>query len=226
MIWAVLMGAKVERLSYNYERRKTSELVVNVSFPDGSSGTFSGKDHWDTAALRLAGLSKSDGMPMIESFYPLHIPRPRGSDFSWILRVLEWVATFGGSPAVCPSVIDAEHVPEIAGAIVDAVKEGWLEAAPGGPLAAARRDASAAEEARQRLSLDAAFAARITPDGQRTLRRGRFYRQLRPASTDALTMIKKEIERVLLDTRGYGAEEVEEIRDELFAVETLLAEAR
>lgn len=226
MIWSVLMGAKLERLSYQYERRTTSQLVVDVTFPDGSSGTFTGKDHWDVAALRLAGLSKADDLPLIESFYPLYLPRLRGSDFSWILRVLEWIATFGGSAAVCPSVIDAEHIPEIADAIVDAVKEGWLETKPGGPLAGARSDDRAAEEARHQLSSDAAFAVKITEEGRRTLRRGRFFLQLRPASVSALTMIKKELERALSDTRGYEPDEVEEIRDELWAVEKLLAEAR
>jgi hypothetical protein len=225
MIWAVLMGAKIERLSYEYERRQTSRLVVEVTFPDGTEGTFTGKAHWDVAALRLAGLSKADDLPLIESFYPLYLPRLRGSNFSWIVRVLEWVNTSGGTPAVCPSVIDAEHLPEIADAVVDAVKEGWLEARPGSKLAAARADERAAGEARELLALDEPFTAKVTEEGRRAIRRGRFYVQLRPASASALNMIKKEIERVLSDSRGYDQDEIQEIRDELYAVERLLAEA-
>lgn len=227
MVWAVLLGSTIERLSYQYERRKSSQLTCDVMFPDGTLHTFVGRDHWDTAILRLASLSQADGKPLIESFYPLHVPRgPGGSRFFRILQVLEWIRDFKGSPAFCPSVIDSEHVQEIADAIVDGVKSGWLEPVPGGALAASRTGPSAEAEARALLAKDAAVVVALTVDGRRALRRGQFYRQLHPASAATLTMVRKEIERVLGNPSGeYSAEDLDEIRDELAAIEQLLHEA-
>jgi hypothetical protein len=224
MIWAVLMGSKIQSLSFEYERRNTSKLAVRISFPDGTDETFVSTELWDAAALRLAGLSKADDKPLIESFYPLYVPRD-GSDSFWMLRVLEWVANYHGSPPFCPSIIAPENVPEIANAIVDAVKRGWLEPQRGSRLEASRSDADAEAEMRALLAGDAALEVKLTPEGRRALRRGHFYRQLRPASARTLDMIKKEIERVLADPKGYTPEELEELRDELSAVDELLSEA-
>jgi len=227
MVWTVLQGSKIERLSYDYERRKISRLTCEVIFPDGSLHTFIGQNHWDTAILRLASLSLIDGKPLIESFYPLHVPKgPSGSTFLKVLQVLEWVRDFGG-PHFCPSLIDSERVQEIADAIIDAVKNGWLEPEPGGLLAAARTDPSAEPEARARLAQDAAVSLSLTRAGRRALQRGHFYRQLRPASTDTLTMVRAEIERVLANpSPEYAPEDLDEMRDELAAINDLLQEDR
>jgi hypothetical protein len=227
MVWVVLMGSKIKRLSYEYKRLDSSQLTVEVRLSNGASKTFVGRDHEDAAVLRLIPLSKVDGKPLIESFYPLQIPKaPRGSSFFWILEVLEWIENYHGSPAFCPSLVDPEHVREIADAIVDGVKRGWLEPESGGPLAAARADTAAEDDARERLASDAAVVLALTSDGRRALRRGRFYRQLRPASVNTLVMVRKEIERVLANpSHESSLEDLEEIRDELSAIDELLHEA-
>ena len=227
MVWAVLQRAKIKHLAFGYERWQSSQLTCEVIFPDGSLHVFTGQDHWDTAVLRFAGLSKADGAPVIEGFYPLHVPRrPSDSPLLRIMPVLEWVRDLGGTLPVCPSLIDSERVREIADDIVDGVKNGWVEPAPGSVLAAVRSDDAAEAEARALLAQDAAVVLRLTMEGGRALRRGHVYRQLRSASTDSLLKLRAEIERVLaMPGVDRTPDELEEIRDELAVILELLHEA-
>lgn len=76
MLWLVLNGARLARIEFSYARSERSQLIVELESVDGSRAErFASDDLWDAAILKLAGLSKSDGQPLIESFYPLFIPR-------------------------------------------------------------------------------------------------------------------------------------------------------
>jgi hypothetical protein len=76
MLWMVLLGARLEAVRYEYQREKKSHLEVVVLLPDlRTKRTFTSDEHWDAAILKLAALSKSNDLPIIESFYPLFVPR-------------------------------------------------------------------------------------------------------------------------------------------------------
>jgi hypothetical protein len=78
MVWMVLLGASIAHLSYEYERGIESILSVSIALPDRQTVlNFKSTEHWDAAVLRLAGLLKADEAPLIDSFYPLHVQRPR-----------------------------------------------------------------------------------------------------------------------------------------------------
>lgn len=229
MVWMVLLGSGIVYLAYEYQRGAISKLSVSIVLPDRQTTmTFESDEHWDVAVLRLAGLSKADSAPLIESFYPLHLQRPRRVEhLGWILRVLEWVREFGGTPTFCPSVIDQDNVPEVAEAIVEAVRRGWLDPLPGGLLAAARSSSEAAAKALEALSEDRAMALRLTERGKKLalVRVARYYQRLYGASTGSLLMVKRELERSIGGPSSeYLAEDLEDLRDELFAVDEILAE--
>jgi hypothetical protein len=229
MVWMVLLGANIAHLSYEYERGIHSKLSASIVLPDRQTiMNFESTEHWDAAVLRLAGLSKADSAPLIDSFYPLHMQRPRRIEhFGWILRVLEWVRDFGGTPTFCPSVIDQDHVPEVAEAIVQAVQRGWLDPLPGGILAATRESDEAAARALAALSEDRAAAVKLTDRGTKIVlvRVTRYYQRLFSASTDSLLMVKAELERSLgAPDSGYLPEELADLKDELVAVDEILAE--
>ena len=72
MMWMVQMGARVDAVDYKFERGQLSRLSVKLELPDRASYVeFESTEHWDLAVLRLAGISKGDGLPLIESFYAL-----------------------------------------------------------------------------------------------------------------------------------------------------------
>lgn len=74
MMWMVLLGSIVTKLSYEYVQRTKTRIEVELMLPDGlTSQSFVSEDHWDTAILRLAAISKVNDSPIIESFYPLDI---------------------------------------------------------------------------------------------------------------------------------------------------------
>jgi hypothetical protein len=76
MMWMVLLGSSIKTLNYTYEQRRASRLTVEIILPDRvTHQRFESEDHWDTAILRLAGISKVDDAPLIESFYAIHLPR-------------------------------------------------------------------------------------------------------------------------------------------------------
>lgn len=78
MMWMVLLGSKIEALRYEYRRMETIELVVEILLPNHETILkFRSNEHWDTAVLKLAALSKVDDQPMIDDFHSLHIPRPQ-----------------------------------------------------------------------------------------------------------------------------------------------------
>jgi hypothetical protein len=75
MMWMVMQGARIEKISYAYARRATSHIAVEILLPDRTTQlTFQSDEHWDAALLRTMSLSKSNGLPVVEDFYPLHIP--------------------------------------------------------------------------------------------------------------------------------------------------------
>jgi hypothetical protein len=76
MMWMVLLGSRIETLTYTYEQRRASRLTVEIVLPDRvTHQRFESEDHWDTAILRFAGISKVDEAPLIGSFYAIHLPR-------------------------------------------------------------------------------------------------------------------------------------------------------
>jgi hypothetical protein len=76
MMWMVLLGSRIETLSYTYEQRRVSKLTVKIVLPDRvTQEHFESEEHWDTAILRFVGISKADNAPVIESFHAIHIPR-------------------------------------------------------------------------------------------------------------------------------------------------------
>jgi hypothetical protein len=232
MVWMVLLGASIAHLSYEYERGIESILSVSIVLPDRQTVLdFKSTEHWDAAVLRMAGLLKADEAPLIDSFYPLHVQRPRRIEhFGWILRVLEFVRDFGGTPTFCPSVIDQDHVPEVAKAIVQAVQRGWLDPLSGGLLAAARSSDEAASKALAALSEDRATAVKLTDRGQKIVlvRVARYYQRLHSASSESLLMVKAELERNLGAPGAADSEDLSEdlmdLKDELVAVDEILAE--
>jgi len=230
MMWMVLMGATVETMAYTYEREKTSRLVIVVLLPDEMTRlAFESDEHWDLAILRLAGVSKTDDRPIIESFYALHVPPSEGyarlGMDRWTLRVLEWVQDYAGG-FFCPSLIDARNIDEIAKATVDAVQKGWLKASAPTMLEAVSKGPTAAPSAIALLSSDAAMSVTLTANGKRALRRTRFYRRLAHASAHSLEMVRSEIKRVLAGpSPDYEPDDVAELEDQLRAIDALLHEA-
>ncbi len=77
MMWMVLWGIPIARLSYSYLREEQSRLEIELRLHDGTRVPFVSNTHWDAAILRFAAISQIDGQPMIESFYPLFIPPRR-----------------------------------------------------------------------------------------------------------------------------------------------------
>jgi hypothetical protein len=76
MMWMVLLGANIKTLSYTYARYHESKLNVEIVLPDGTTHLrFESEDHWDTAILRFAGISKVNDTPVIESFHPFYFPK-------------------------------------------------------------------------------------------------------------------------------------------------------
>jgi hypothetical protein len=76
MMWMVLLGARIEALTYTYEQRRVSKLTVKIVLSDRvTQEHFESENHWDTAILRFAGISMADDAPVIESFHAIHIPR-------------------------------------------------------------------------------------------------------------------------------------------------------
>jgi hypothetical protein len=78
MMWATMLGGRIESLTYGYERGKTSALTVVVVFPDGTTKReFRSDEIWDLALFRLATVAEADEAPLIEDFYPIWIPPQR-----------------------------------------------------------------------------------------------------------------------------------------------------
>ena len=72
MMWMVQFGARVAAIDYQFERGQRSHLRVEIELPDRATHVpFESDEHWDLAVLRLAGLSKGDDRPLVESFYAL-----------------------------------------------------------------------------------------------------------------------------------------------------------
>lgn len=72
MMWMVQIGARVAAIDYKFDRGRTSHLSVTIELPDRETHVrFDSDEHWDLAVLRLAGISKGDDLPLVESFYAL-----------------------------------------------------------------------------------------------------------------------------------------------------------
>ena len=72
MMWMVQQGARVVAIDYRFERGRTSHLTIEIELPDRITHVrFDSAEHWDLAVLRLAGISKGDDQPLVESFYAL-----------------------------------------------------------------------------------------------------------------------------------------------------------
>lgn len=72
MMWMVQLGARVAAIDYQFERGRTSHLSIDLELPDRATHVrFESDEHWDLAVLRLAGISKGDDLPLVESFYAL-----------------------------------------------------------------------------------------------------------------------------------------------------------
>jgi hypothetical protein len=72
MMWFVQVGARIESIDYKFVRGNSSQLVIVIKLPEGAAGiAFESEEHWDLSVLRLAGLSKGDGQPLVEAFYAL-----------------------------------------------------------------------------------------------------------------------------------------------------------
>jgi hypothetical protein len=232
MMWMVQQGASVHTIDYRFERGTCSTLDVSILLPDRNTmRSFHSNEHWDLAVLRLVGISKADGKPVIESFYALHIPPAEGyaklQIDPWVARVLEWVQEYGSASFFCASLIDRRRIDDVASATVEAVRRGWLKPSAPRELQAVSQDPSAAPQAIAVLSGDAAMVVVLTPGGQRALRRTRFYRILAQASTHSLRMVRSELERVLdtSERTAHTPEEIDEFEDQLLAVKALLEDA-
>jgi hypothetical protein len=78
MVWATMLGGRIESLTYGYERGKTSALKAVVILPDGTTKReFRSDEIWDLALFRLATYAEADEAPLIEDFYPIWIPPQR-----------------------------------------------------------------------------------------------------------------------------------------------------
>jgi hypothetical protein len=78
MVWMTLLGSRIENVSYEYFRERSSTLKVTLMLPDWQTKIdFTSSEHWDAAVLRFATLSKAGELPMIEDFQALWIP-PQG----------------------------------------------------------------------------------------------------------------------------------------------------
>jgi hypothetical protein len=72
MMWFVQMGARIESIDYKFVRGASSHLAIVIKLSEGSAGiVFESEEHWDLSVLRLAGLSKGAGRPLVEAFYAL-----------------------------------------------------------------------------------------------------------------------------------------------------------
>jgi len=78
MLWATVLGGRIESLTYGYERGSSSVLKAVVVFPDGTTRReFRSDQIWDLALFRLATLAEADEAPLIDDFYPIWIPPQR-----------------------------------------------------------------------------------------------------------------------------------------------------
>jgi hypothetical protein len=78
MLWATVLGGRIESLTYGYERGSSSVLKAVVVSPDGMTRReFRSDQIWDLALFRLATLAEADEAPLIDDFYPIWIPPQR-----------------------------------------------------------------------------------------------------------------------------------------------------
>lgn len=69
MVYCILTGASVRHISYEYEYRRRSRLVVIVEFDSGEASTFESDDLWDAEVLRHFGFMKLGGEPVVDGYY-------------------------------------------------------------------------------------------------------------------------------------------------------------
>jgi hypothetical protein len=231
-LWLAACGGEIVGVGYAHRRKIGSKLELTLRLPTGVSETFVSANHLDTAILRFLGIAFSNEKPVLDGVYPLPARATAAgssttpAEIRWVFRVLEWIQMFGGHE-FCPSLIDQSHVSDVARAIVTAVVHGWLSSPPGGHLSRASVDEQARREALALLVKDAAVTLTITSEGRTMTRRLRFFQQLEGTSQAGLVQIRVGILKVLdKPDEGYEPEDLEEIRDELYAVELLLQSSR
>jgi hypothetical protein len=228
VVWMTHFGATIDEIEYSYRRKDKTRLLLVVSPSKGSPPLrIDSNEHLDTTVLRLASVSKANGLPVIDAFYPLGLADVRAPRLdNWSIKVLEWVRRNGGHSAFCPSLIDASHVSDVALALVDLATADHIES-KGTILGQVRQDPSLRANALRELSKDTATTASITKSGRRALREARFESQLAGASKDTLGMVLAEINRVLASEQGERErDEIEELEDERAAIEAILADGQ
>jgi hypothetical protein len=71
MVYCILTGASVRRLSYEYEYKRSSRLVITLEFDSGETSTFESDNLWDAEVLRHFGFMKPGGEPVVDGYYAL-----------------------------------------------------------------------------------------------------------------------------------------------------------
>jgi hypothetical protein len=70
MIYCVLKGAAVERVSYDYTAQSRSLLQVELELPSsGQRVSFQSDEVWDYEVLRHFGTAKKGGRPLIDGYW-------------------------------------------------------------------------------------------------------------------------------------------------------------
>ncbi|HBQ18558.1 MAG TPA: hypothetical protein DEF51_48015 [Myxococcales bacterium] len=68
MVYCILKGGRITKLSYEYEAERSSRLRVEVAFADGTHPVFESDEHWDALVLHQLGIAKVGGRPLIDSY--------------------------------------------------------------------------------------------------------------------------------------------------------------
>jgi hypothetical protein len=69
MVYCVLSGARIRRLSYAYEERQSSRLKVIVAFADDREHEFDSAEHWDAEVLHHFGIAKLGERPLLDGYF-------------------------------------------------------------------------------------------------------------------------------------------------------------
>jgi hypothetical protein len=74
MMWMVDTGADIAEVDVRFRTKKECQLnvTIHVGYSDNAV-RFSSDQVWDLAVLRFVGITKADGEPLLEGFYPLRL---------------------------------------------------------------------------------------------------------------------------------------------------------
>jgi len=77
MVWRILQGMNIKSVDMRYRMEESFSLDVTLSSPytGGSDETYQSGDIDSAALVRHLGIMKTNGKPIFDGFYPLHLRR-------------------------------------------------------------------------------------------------------------------------------------------------------